>query len=207
MRICLYNIREKDINMERKYELTENTKTVRGHTVYQIKAVKDFRVPLPTKSGKTMIVKKGDLGGFIEREANLSQRGSCWIAYNVVVYEDARICDDAYVTGIGAIVKGNAFICEHAYIHSGIVDDSAIIDGSAILVQSAVHHNAHVGDHAIVASSFIADWVEISDNARVTDGSVIHEYARVTGAGRVINSEVIGDAVIQGYLENEVRGI
>ncbi len=69
-----------DENM--KYELTTNK---RGHLT-QIRAIKDFAN-----------VKKGDLGGFIESESNLSQEGDCW------VYENAQVFGNAQVYGYAVI--------------------------------------------------------------------------------------------------------
>ena len=51
--------------MEKKYELTEVTVTYGKAILHRIKALKDF--------GN---VKKGDLGGWIESEDNLSDRKS-----------------------------------------------------------------------------------------------------------------------------------
>ena len=51
----------------KKYKLTKNEKLVFGRILHQIKAIKDFSD-----------VKKGELGGWIEKEMNLSQDGNCW---------------------------------------------------------------------------------------------------------------------------------
>lgn len=59
-----------------KYKLTENKKIWLGHTLYQIEALTDFEN-----------VKKVDLGGWIEKEAKLSQDG------------DARVYDKEYGDG------------------------------------------------------------------------------------------------------------
>lgn len=48
---------------DKKYELTDVTRKVGDRTLYQIRALKDF--------GE---VKAGDLGGYIEKESNLSQK-------------------------------------------------------------------------------------------------------------------------------------
>ena len=56
-------------NMEKKYELIPSDK----EGLYRIKAVKDFSN-----------VKKGDIGGYIEGEKNLSHDGNCWIYDNAV---------------------------------------------------------------------------------------------------------------------------
>lgn len=47
--------------MEKKYILTEETKEVGGHILHKIQAVRDFGD-----------VQKGDLGGWVESEENLS---------------------------------------------------------------------------------------------------------------------------------------
>ena len=52
-----------------KYKLTKNKKTIGEITVYQIEALKDFSN-----------IKKGDLGGWIEKESNLSHLGDCWVS-------------------------------------------------------------------------------------------------------------------------------
>ena len=52
--------------MEKKFELTEETIQCDEHTLHRIKALKDFA-----------FIKKGDMGGWIEKESNLSQDGNC----------------------------------------------------------------------------------------------------------------------------------
>lgn len=91
----------------KKYELTNNsiqfrkkTFQFRRKTLYQIRALKDFDD-----------VKAGDLGGYIEKESNLSQDGNCWVYGNAKVYDDAKVFDNAKVYGAkvyGAQVYGNA---------------------------------------------------------------------------------------------------
>ena len=63
-----------------KYEFTFNTLSLFGRKLYQIKALKDF--------GN---VNKGDLGGYIEKEGNLSQEGNCWVSGNAQVYGNAKV--------------------------------------------------------------------------------------------------------------------
>ena len=54
--------------MSKKYELTEEVMEYEGVILHRIKALKDFGD-----------VKKGDLGGWIKSEENLSQEGLCWV--------------------------------------------------------------------------------------------------------------------------------
>ena len=54
-----------------RYELTDESKKVCGHTVYRIRALKKFR-----SESCYAWVYVGDLGGWVESEANLSQEGT-----------------------------------------------------------------------------------------------------------------------------------
>ena len=71
----------------KKYKLTDETMHIYGRTLYRIEAVKEFAD-----------VKKGDKGGWIESENNLSQDGNCWIYDNAKVYDDdARVMGNACI--------------------------------------------------------------------------------------------------------------
>ena len=68
------------INFEQKYEFTNETLTLsNGTVVKRIRAVRKFSD-----------VKKGDLGGFIAREGNLSHFGDCWVYGDTTAY--GEIC-------------------------------------------------------------------------------------------------------------------
>ncbi|MBA5724610.1 hypothetical protein [Candidatus Liberibacter sp.] len=58
-------------------------------------------------------VKKGDLGGYVESEDNLSQEGECWVGRNGMVLDCSIIIDNALVEGIvseDAIIGGETHI-------------------------------------------------------------------------------------------------
>ena len=69
---------------QKKYELLKNDTITapNGKTLYRIKALIDFGVVLA-----------GSLGGYIEKEDNLTHTGNAW------VYGDARVFGDALVSG------------------------------------------------------------------------------------------------------------
>lgn len=69
-----------------KYEFTGETKKSCGKVLHRIRAVRSFNG-----------VKKGQLGGFIESEDNLSQNGNAWICSNAEVYGDARVYGDILI--------------------------------------------------------------------------------------------------------------
>ena len=80
----------------KKYELTSETKVINGVELHRIKALDSFGS-----------VKKGELGGWIESEKNLSQYGDAW------VYGDATVRGNAKVRG-NAVVRGNATVGKSA---------------------------------------------------------------------------------------------
>ena len=63
-----------------KFKLTKTTKEPFWITLYQIKALKDFRG-----------VSKWDLWWWIEKESNLSQEDNSRVYWNARVYWDARV--------------------------------------------------------------------------------------------------------------------
>ena len=68
-----------------------------------------------------MTLKKGDKGGFIEKECNLSQSGDCWVYDNAKVYNNAKVFDYADIYGNAkvyhyAMVYGNARVFGNAEI-------------------------------------------------------------------------------------------
>ena len=88
----------------KKYELTEETVTVYGKTLYRIRAVRDFGS-----------VKTGEFGGYIEKEENLSRFGNAWVSDNAWVFDNARVYDNAWVFG-DAWVSGNARVSDNARV-------------------------------------------------------------------------------------------
>ena len=71
----------------KKFELTTNTKMFLGKKLFQIKALISFGD-----------VEAGELGGYIEKEENLSQADNAWVADNARVTDNARVADNAWVT-------------------------------------------------------------------------------------------------------------
>lgn len=81
-------MKEIELVVDKKYELLKDDYIKVGErTVYRIRALKDF--------GN---VKKGDLGGYIAKEENLSHDRNAWVFDNaVVVGEEAAVYDDAEI--------------------------------------------------------------------------------------------------------------
>lgn len=88
----------------KKYEFTGETKAFNGTTLHRIRALKDFGY-----------VEAGDLGGWIEKEENLSHDGRCWVYGTARVYGDAQVSGDAWVSD-DARVSGNAQVSGYARV-------------------------------------------------------------------------------------------
>jgi carbonic anhydrase/acetyltransferase-like protein (isoleucine patch superfamily) len=140
--------------MNKKYELTDESIEIPGHILYRIKALRDFSD-----------VKEGDLGGFIEKEFNLSHDDNCWIYRMAKIFDNACVCDNARVFG-KASVHGTA----HVY-------DNAVVCGDAY-----VYNNAQVfGDASIYGNAQISDTAWISGNARVSGYTTMYEKSKISG--------------------------
>ena len=78
--------------------------------IVDISGVKLFRIKALIEFGN---VKAGDLGGYIEKEENLSHMGNAWVSGNAQVSGDAQVFGDARVSG-NAQVSGDK---DYAYAH------------------------------------------------------------------------------------------
>lgn len=107
----------------RKYELTDQKIILNGHELRRIRAVRDFD-----------LVEKGDLGGYVESEENLSHDGDCWIYGNAAVFEHGWVRENAIISN-HAVVRGNAIVRGNAWIgESFTIEGDAIIAGDVKII-------------------------------------------------------------------------
>ena len=180
------------LNMKtvKKYKLTDECITIDEHKLYRIKALKDFSC-----------VKKGDKGGFVESEDNLSQGGNCWICGDAKVFGNAVVCDNAMIFGdamvySGAVIMSNAKVFGNAKVYSyAKVLGSASISGSAqvydnveVYVNPAIYDNAIVYSHVVVSGNAV-----VFGNAKIWNNVRVSDNARVYGDARIFNTVVIRD--------------
>ena len=132
----------------KKFELTANSKMHLGKKLFQIKALISF--------GN---VEEGDLGGFIEKEDNLSQSGNAWVSGNARVYGDAWVSGNAEVSG-NARVYGDAEVSGNARVY---------------------------GDAEVYGDAWVYGNAEVSGNARVPGNAWVsgnEDYTTIKGFGR-----------------------
>ena len=146
----------------KKYEITDI-----AHPVYpelhRIRALRQVRDDVPA----------GELGGFVQSEANLSQ-GS----------DDAWLYDDS-------ISRHEANVCGGAQLHGRTVaQDLALVSGS-----STMYGNAIACDSAIVTGGCIRNDALVCGNARVRENPATHIAPVVTGQS-VVMGDLSGSVVV-----------
>ena len=153
----------------KKYELTSETKVFLGKTLYRIKALVQF--------GN---VNAGDLGGWIEKEENLSQYGNAWVDGNARVYGNAVVDGNAEVSG-NAVVDGNAEVYGNAEV-SGNAEVCKI--GTVFWIGAIGSRNGTTtffrckdGKIYVSCGCFLGDLEEFSDKVKQTHGD--NEHGRV----------------------------
>ena len=178
----------------KKYKLTEETIKINVRILYRIEALKDFKD-----------VKKGDKGGYVEKEENLSQNGDCWVYDNAkvcdkaMVYNNAKVYDNVMVFD-NAMVYDNAKVSGNALVYgNGVVHDNAVVcDNASVYGNARVYSKAKVYEYAAVFDdAMVCGNAEVYGNARVCDNVWVNCKVQVCGCAEVFGkAKICGDAVI-----------
>ena len=189
--------------MEKKYRLTDETIEFCGFELHRIESLKDFGH-----------IKKGDKGGFVQSENNLSHDGDCWIFGDANVYgnanvsNNAKVYDNANVYGC-AEVFGDAMIYGRAkvYDNAKVFDDAKVYDNANVFGDAKVFGNTNVFDDAMIyGKSYVYDnayvcgnvkvcgYAYVCGNVKLCDKTKVYDNAYVSG-----NIKVCGDTTIRGF--------
>ena len=152
------------IQPAKKYEITDI-----AHPVYpelhRIRALRQVGTDVPA----------GELGGFVQSEANLSQeQDDAWL------YDDSISRDEANVCG-GAQLHGQA-----------MAQDLALVSGSALLFDRAV-----ACDNAILKNGYLCNDAVVCGNARVRENVQTHAAPLVSGQA-VVMGDLAGKVAVTG---------
>ena len=140
----------------KKYEILmdeENTIEWKGHTLHRIKALIDFND-----------VRKGDIGGYVEKEKNLSQYGDCWIYNNAKAMDSSRLYDNSAMYDY-SIMFDNSIMRDNSEMH----DDSELHGNSAMYNNSMMFDNSSMHD-----SSIMYDSSEMHDNSTLNNSAKLY---------------------------------
>ena len=178
----------------KKYKIVKDKHLMRswkGKNYYPIQALID----IPEYK-----VHARDLGGFVESEKNLSQKGTCWIAHYGFVIGNARVYEDAFVDFYGE-VKDNAKVHGHARIKT----DSSIRENAEIYGRAQIHiamigGNAKIYEYAEVhCMSENRQYQCIEGNCRIHGHARVSPFARISGEADVCgHASVHSDAIVSG---------
>lgn len=117
-RNSIYGIMINNAMENKKYKFIEDDVRIvnnRTRKVHRIVALRDFSD-----------VKKGDLGGYAEKEENLSHEGFAWVYDDGIVFDNARVINDA-------TVHNYAVVCRAAVLRgSACAKDYSIIGGEVV---------------------------------------------------------------------------
>lgn len=161
----------------KKYELTSETKVINGVELHRIKALESF--------GN---IKKGELGGWIESEKNLSQYGDAW------VYEHAKVFDNAMVGG-DATIRGYATVYGKAMVGG----DATVRGNATVRGYATVGDNATVYEYATVCGyAMVYGYATVYGKAKVFENATVSGYATVRGDATVRGNAWVGENATVG---------
>ena len=161
--------------MNKKYEFTGEAKEFRGRVLHRIRRIKD-----------------GLVGGWIEKEENLSHEGDCFVYDEAVVFGNGKVYGDAKVYN-NAEVFGDAEV----YGYAEVYDYAEVHNNAEVYGDATVRGYAEIFDNAI-----ICDNAEIFGDARMYDHAVVYGDAKAYNDARVCGyARIFGDARIFGCAE------
>ena len=146
----------------KKYELTTDTKMVLGRKLFRIKALVSF--------GN---VKIGDLGGYIEKEENLSQEGNAWVSGNAEVSGNAKVSGNTWVSGNAEVsgnakVSGNAEVSGNAKVSGNA--DYATAQGFGSVYRVTTFFREKTGEVGVKCGCFYGTLAEFRKKVKETHG-------------------------------------
>ena len=130
-----------------KYSLTGEKLIINETVLYRIKAEKDFSN-----------VKKGELGGWIEKEDNLSQEGNSWVYEDAKVYGNACVYEDARVFG-------NAKVYENAKVYG----DAWVYGNACVFGDAWFYGNARICAKACYKKGFFIGGANVGKITEITE--------------------------------------
>ena len=143
------------MNEQKKYEFTGEIKVVFGINFKQIRAIINFGC-----------VVAGEIGGWIEKEENLSQSGDAWVSGN------AKVSGDAWVSG-NAKVSGDAWVYGDAEVKKD--DDYMVIGGAGRYNRFTTFFKCRDKTIKVVCGCFFGTIIEFRAKVKETHKGNKHE--------------------------------
>lgn len=207
------NVLNKLIEMYEKkdktFEFTGETLLHNKVTLNRIRAIVD----IPEAD-----VKKGDIGGWIEKEENLS--GNAWVYDNSKVYGEAKVYDNAKIKDGSEVrdsakvfgdanIKNKSVVKYHASVFGNVLVNMSEVGGTSTLYGNAViTDESKIGDYACVhedafiVKSSVYGYANVSGKVIVEGNSAVYDMARVSGKVEISGrSYVCGEVSLSGEIK------
>ena len=207
------NVLNKLIEMYRKedktFEFTGETLLHNKVVLNRIRAVVD----IPEAD-----VKKGDIGGCVEKEENLS--GNAWVYDDSKVYGEAKVYDNAKIKGGSEVrdsakvfgdvnIKNKSVVKYHASVFGNVLVNMSEVGGTSRLYGNAViTDESKIGDYACVhedafiVKSSVYGYANVSGKVIVEGNSAVYDMARVSGKVEISGrSYVCGEVSLSGEIK------
>lgn len=173
----------------KKYEFTGEIKNDSGRMLHRIRALTNFGT-----------VKAGDLGGWIEKEENLSQDGNCWVYGDAIVCDNARVYENAKVFD-KVLISEDSQVFGHAQIsgHVRIFGMASIRDNAQVFGDSLLFNLAQVyGNSTISGNARVHGNAHVADNAWILQDADVYGHCRICGNAVVYGHSTVFDTLISG---------
>lgn len=186
------NLPDKDKfnNKGKKYEFTGHTKIVDGHVLNEIRARFPFH--------NLIDIRAGQLGGWIESEKNLSQKGDAWITQDSCIYGNAVVSGNAFIYN-DSVIKDNAVI-KGGNFEKCLVCDNAVIDkvdAEQTTFKDSAKVSCHEVNNSVVSGNaqLLGDNTEVNDST-ITDNVIVKDSSiykcKISGDYKIENQDFFG---------------
>lgn len=173
-----------------KYDITDETKDIGGVTLHRIVALYSF--------GDVMT---GELGGFIEKDSNLSGWDDCWLYNDACAYDNAVVSRDAKMYDT-ATISSSAILTDTVKVFGSCsISGTAIVDTNCRLMGSVqIGGNNHItGDLKLTGTHIIntemisivnVDWPVFVYDTKLHIGCVLEDIEFLRTADDAFISEL-----------------
>lgn len=148
------------MSVGRKYELIPES-----GGLFRLRALRNF--------GE---VRKGDLGGLVQSEENLSHEGNCWVHENAKAIEESRVSDHAVLFD-HSLAKGQAQVSGlgRLYGHSVVEGLAVVEDLAQVYDWCLVTGGSRVSDDAYLGGAVTLEGMVMVQEAAILIGRMTFE--------------------------------
>lgn len=174
---------QSDVKLKNLFVFTGEQKIASNHVtvLHRIKANRDLTCI------EANDVPEGTLGGWIEKEDNLS--GYSWVGSNAEVYGDARV--------VNSVILGNSIVRDEALVKESTVWGNSVIEDDAAVKNSLVSGRAQISGFSILENSVFAGYGVVAGRSHLENCFCRNNVNVINSSLRYVSME--GDFLINGH--------